>query len=501
MVVERNSSCPCGSGKKYKKCCLANDEAATAAHLAEAAARQAEEQRLAAAAKEEANQQQAQERLARLKTRETPPVPDVAAELDPEEPEDDGVGADWLTDDERIWPPPSAADQQLVNAWWQEVNLVYLKPQCGMQAAWLLERTVAFLNDQPHLFRHLYLHDSFLYDLETEAHQAGCGNDFQTLLLRLRGEQPEVYFEGFGFWDLSLLADALQAGRNEDVPACLTLFREEPLKFLDQFLEVVGLLAWHDCEADLRELLEPTARVIAESRLLIGDGGGAQLTYLAMIPALEAGADSPIPLQTLCQEVIAIGLLKDDAETWEWLRHTVLMASPMAAAAPLDLRQPHGKRFNNDVFWNFIGWMHRTKGFGWTKARFLAVPLLSYWEWAEKKRKGGNKLAKKEPARFGLKTDRLREYLWDRCRDFFGIRTMQALPTIQAFHYFTEFLVARGLLGEDEAGKSQAEAAAAFAAIRKVAAPRAPAIHICPTYAALITGRDLRVVATSQLAQ
>ena len=25
---ERNAPCPCGSGKKYKKCCLANDEAA-----------------------------------------------------------------------------------------------------------------------------------------------------------------------------------------------------------------------------------------------------------------------------------------------------------------------------------------------------------------------------------------------------------------------------------------------------------------------------------------
>jgi uncharacterized protein YecA (UPF0149 family) len=26
--VGRNDPCPCGSGKKYKKCCLARDEAA-----------------------------------------------------------------------------------------------------------------------------------------------------------------------------------------------------------------------------------------------------------------------------------------------------------------------------------------------------------------------------------------------------------------------------------------------------------------------------------------
>jgi len=34
----RNDPCPCGSGKKYKHCCLRNDEAAASAALAELAA-------------------------------------------------------------------------------------------------------------------------------------------------------------------------------------------------------------------------------------------------------------------------------------------------------------------------------------------------------------------------------------------------------------------------------------------------------------------------------
>ena len=29
----RNDPCPCGSGKKYKKCCLTNDEAAETERL------------------------------------------------------------------------------------------------------------------------------------------------------------------------------------------------------------------------------------------------------------------------------------------------------------------------------------------------------------------------------------------------------------------------------------------------------------------------------------
>jgi len=38
----RNDPCPCGSGKKYKKCCLANQEAAEREQLAEAEARRTE---------------------------------------------------------------------------------------------------------------------------------------------------------------------------------------------------------------------------------------------------------------------------------------------------------------------------------------------------------------------------------------------------------------------------------------------------------------------------
>src|SRR5262245_53498001 len=42
MKVGRNDPCPCGSGKKYKKCCLAKDEAAARQDYAQHAATQRE---------------------------------------------------------------------------------------------------------------------------------------------------------------------------------------------------------------------------------------------------------------------------------------------------------------------------------------------------------------------------------------------------------------------------------------------------------------------------
>ena len=48
MKLGRNDPCHCGSGNKYKKCCLAKDDAAKSAELAaQAAVRLAEAERLA----------------------------------------------------------------------------------------------------------------------------------------------------------------------------------------------------------------------------------------------------------------------------------------------------------------------------------------------------------------------------------------------------------------------------------------------------------------------
>ena len=62
----RNEPCSCGSGKKYKQCCLAKDEAAAAE--ARAAARAAEAAEAAAAAAQAAEAEpQAEEHAAKAK--------------------------------------------------------------------------------------------------------------------------------------------------------------------------------------------------------------------------------------------------------------------------------------------------------------------------------------------------------------------------------------------------------------------------------------------------
>jgi hypothetical protein len=467
--MERNEPCYCGSGKKYKKCCLAKDEA-------EAAMRKAEEQRRADA---EAAEQR--------RTRGSAPGL---------HPGDDDTAAPHK-------PVPSALpeeDQKLVDAWWAEVSPVYMSRSGLDRAEWLLGRTVAFLDEQPRLFRHLEVHDEFLLELGPALNRAGLMASHHALLLRLRREQPEVYALRFGYWDLDLLVEALRTGCREDIPACLAHFQRNPVRFVDELAHVVDLLAWQGCESELHDLLKSTAAIVVDSPEVIDGGFGMRwLVNLAMFPTLERGDTSADSLAELCERVMAVGYLRDDADNREWLRHGALMAMPTELEAGLNLDQVHSVSFDGDVAWSFTGWLRRTKGLAWSSARFLAESLIAYWGWLDDANKDaaraggkGSKAAGKVKSRgtFGLDGDCLREFLNDYCWNIFGIRAITAVPALQAYHYFTEYLVARGRLDDTRAAQFQEFSARNFEVIRKHVGADSPPYRLYPTYAELIGGRD-----------
>jgi hypothetical protein len=57
--IGRNDPCHCGSGQKYKKCCLAKDDASRSAELAALAAKAEEAAKAAQAAADEAEEKDA----------------------------------------------------------------------------------------------------------------------------------------------------------------------------------------------------------------------------------------------------------------------------------------------------------------------------------------------------------------------------------------------------------------------------------------------------------
>ena len=472
MSVERNAPCPCGSGKKYKKCCLSKDQAAARAKAA-ADAQAAETARQAEEAAREAQREQAAREWEEKRKSESPFDSDKEAAESEDSYEPD-------------WPPLPAEDQQLVDAWWKEVGPVYTGRGAKENSGWLLERTLEFVQQQPRLFRYLYLHDEFLFELGGALARAGRLEDYLALLRRLRREQPDTYFQCFGYYDLDLMAEAIRTRRREEIPACLDLFRQHPVNHIDQFAGVVDLLAWCGYETELRELLLGTAQQIADSPKVFGGGFGLRwLDILVMVPFLEAGDDSPQAVDQWTQAERAAGCLTEDELLHrEWWQRAVRAASRTPTEAGLDLKKAQNKWFQSNVSWTFTGWVRRTKSLSWSSARFLAIALLDYWAWNDRERKKGQDL-------FGLNETRLEHYLARHCRDLIGLEGLPALSTLQAFHYFTEYLAAHGYFDAAEARELQSAAAGLYETVRGAVDACDPAYRIFPTYEALVAGFTL----------
>jgi hypothetical protein len=199
------------------------------------------------------------------------------------------------------------------------------------------------------------------------------------------------------------------------------------------------------------------------------------LMNLAMFPFLEAGDDSAEALDGLSRAVFAVGFLDETKCNRYWLANALKMSSPTTA---LELKIKRNKTLQDEAGWHFTGWLRWTKGLRWSSARFLALAFLNYWAWREEHGTATGP--------FGLNKADLDHYLAKSCRSFFGFEGIPLSSTLQAFHYFTEYLVAQDYFGVADAAALQSAAADLYEAALSHLSATDPVRRICPAYAALI---------------
>jgi hypothetical protein len=206
MKVGRNDPCPCGSGKKYKKCCLAKDEAAARQESAQRAATQREV----------------------AQAFDLPPLP---APPPPPEP-----------------PTPDPLDQARGELW---ETFEAAEPA-----------------EQPALFRRA-LAEGELLDAELAFEMVCAIRDhhdravFAEALDSLQTQRPELYQHDASYYLDWQIADALATGNQPGLPALGAALAETAGKDLDNFYAALERLAYHgqlDLIAQLMALAWPHVR-------------------------------------------------------------------------------------------------------------------------------------------------------------------------------------------------------------------------------------------------
>ena len=240
MNVERNAPCPCGSGKKYKKCCIETGKYEVPKSTFEEFKEDAFEASFTRS--EDEWEPDDFDFFNNLFTNDDDDYPDEDSEDDdyPDEdsedddyPDEDSEDDDYPDEDtdsgvddihtifraEEL-PKLSEEDNKLVENWWKDFKRL-------RDTVKEREHLIRFMDAYPHLVVQLHLHWEVLFEIGIEHFIKGIYETFVELLLRVRKEFPDSYKKSFGYYDADLIYWYAAQGRIDEIKPFFDWFKQD----------------------------------------------------------------------------------------------------------------------------------------------------------------------------------------------------------------------------------------------------------------------------------
>ncbi len=451
MKVGRNDPCPCGSGKKYKKCCLEKSQAPLPAppptsHDAETTEHEGERD-----------------------WGETESADDLEIEV----PTD--VASQPQRPPLRKYPRPdenlaslTPEEEKIIENWWKGVAPHYKK----RDAEEMIQRVELALTEFPSLFIHLGLHEEFLFELGGELGRRGRIPDYIALLKRLRRDQRQMYSFSYGAYDSGVIAELVVAGQAEEIPAYLDLFKQYPDAQPDYCHQICNLLAWRGLTEPLYLLCESVATPMVTSSEVVG--GHFALDWLIRreeVPFYKAGDASAEAVQVATVAIKTLGerlqfpLTPD--EDWLSTALRTCLESPQV--------ETHG--YLSDLArqrlgLNFVSHLHRTHKVPWVQGFLLGDLLQDYVSWSRRQKLPWFRLHKKDIEAFAVY----------RSKQFFCVDGVILLGILQGMTWFADYLQTAAVLSVTETARIRTDCRQLFDAGRKAVDSTDAAYRICPTF-------------------
>ena len=457
MKIGRNDPCHCGSGRKYKKCCLAKEE---------------EERRAAplAAQEPDVDEEPAEpdEESVACDPDQTQPTsemenPEPAFRPDPE------PSNEYPRPDEKL-PELPPEEKKIIEAWWDQTMPAYEKHDVKQ----MLRQVELALANFPKLFVHLELHEEFLFELGGALGRLGRLPEYISLLQRLRREQRLTYSFCYGAYDSDIVGELLISGKPEEIPAYLDLFKEYPDAQPDYCHEICNMLAWRGQAESLYLLCETVALPMATSENVVGGWFALDwLTRREEARFLERGADAPVADGVAAIKELGERIKYPLDPKAERLR---LSQGAYYQAAPAETSGVLKETAKSHLLYSFIAHMRRAGGISWLEAYFLGDLLLDYVDWCRENKTQLVKLRQKDIEAFAVR----------RSRQIFGVNSVILLAILQTMVWFADYLRKAGRIDMAEFDRIKNDCRALFETGRGAVDCTQPAYRLCPTFEGLI---------------
>lgn len=361
----RNDPCPCGSGKKYKKCCLRKDEEYRMLDI---------QMRKGDGLFEDEEHIEQDPDYDRAVSRERDDETLIYT-IDDDDFEEQSVdsgpaGYDSHTDEDEL-PEEIIA---LIDQWWEKYSRCSHFDQ-------LYNHIQEFIGLYPEHVFDLQLHDEPIFVLGETALREQQLEKYINFLIRFRQEFPRSYMESFGSFDADIIYYLVYTDKEDQVPPYLKYFKQFPAKYPDHLFDVISFFQATDCEILLNDLINDIYEIVCTSRSIInGTRILGPLITSCCIPYLDGPCSEQAADQIIERvRTIKYPLVDRYYDSGNYLEMMAVINGPPGEWSLKACRR------RNDVIdlyeriaINFAGFLHRYKSFGWVRAFYYMERVLDY---------------------------------------------------------------------------------------------------------------------------
>lgn len=432
----RNDKCHCGSGKKYKKCCMEKD----LQEEREARAPQPSEEELLFETEAAAFQAPGTHVWGQTE-------PEYFEEMDADPKPDKPSKADA---DRSVFKVPEISDEQdkLITDFLDRFyNLTDPKARA--------ETLNNFLNDHPELAPNLAAESEALLELKDSFMRQELYCEYIEELFFLRKNYPQAYIQVFNYLDVDIVFYLYMNDQSAEIDNYLDLFRKYPTEDPDSLDSILNFLMCQGMFAEAHQLAQDIYRPI------INDSGTHWLSFLQILtmgcfaPYLDAALKDERTEQSTRRLVQCLKPFRNYLEE-HWFKagfHEFLVKMILTnpeTKLPLQHCQTRDEVIEryNDILFGFMGFLGREKAMHWAVADHFRLLLSDFFEALIPE----GKIPKQG---LPLTKNTITKALNKMGSPIFGIQASSLLGILSALYYLADYLVQAGSIGEDQGKELQ----------------------------------------------
>ncbi|MDZ7761425.1 MAG: SEC-C metal-binding domain-containing protein [Desulfovermiculus sp.] len=442
--IARNDPCPCGSGKKYKKCCLLKEE---------------QEKFEAKRLEEEDRDDLLFEDLEIEDEKEPGEIDpdwrdqDESSDLSTTRMEDESKADQLMLDDTALVADENEEDEsaglvdldeldpedrKLVEIWFRELDNKQEDPEA------LAAHFEQAIQEHPGLAYAMRLLGDDMFVLQQKLAAADQEERYLDILSQVKSRAPEYYWQRAGIFERDFIIAKILTGKTEELEEHLAIYKHDPFRRPDEMFEAIFFLLSTNCDQILVDLAEAIYERYCRSSRVTQRGCEELLTILvdnAFISCLRKDTTAQ-EFQELAETFKGFRIeLADRLTSPDGLRQInreIFQEPPQWSVADCNTPEKLERRYL-EVARNFMRFVHENKKQSWIAAGFYRNLLFGYL-------KDVVPSGKRPKRPFVFTRDRLNRTLTRRTKRMFFPEPSLLFGSLNSVYWFSEYLEQSGNL-------------------------------------------------------